>query len=149
MTTFVATTGFRLVRRLGAAGPENPAMYLLIAKPAEVDAVKFDLKEEVDVQLGLKLRSVVAAELWLETIEDVFKPDPASPVVLITMDRWMPKLVRTFDRNVVLLTRAGPVLLLANPEIAERTLVAAPNLRNRLTDILAIYPDEAFGGVAP
>jgi len=149
MTTFVATTGFRLVRRIAAAGPENPAMYLLIAKPAEMGSVKLDLAEEVDVQLGLKLRSFAAGNLPPERLEDVFKPDPVSPVVLITLDNWMPKLVKNIDRNIVLLTRAGPVLLLANPEVAERVLVAAPNLRNRLTDILAIYPDEAFGGTPP
>jgi hypothetical protein len=37
------------------------------------------------------------------------------------------------------------VLLLASHEIAERALAAGPNLRNRLTDVLLIKPDEAFG----
>jgi hypothetical protein len=68
MTTFVATTGFRLVRRIGAAGPQNPAIYLLIAKPAEMDAIKIDLVAEVRVQLGLKIRSFAAAEVWLERL---------------------------------------------------------------------------------
>jgi hypothetical protein len=82
----------------------------------------------------------------LDRLEEAFKRDPDRPVTLITLDHWLPKLVTALDRNVVSLTRGGAVLLLANQAIAERLLSAAPNLRNRLSDVLTIRPDEAFGG---
>ena len=36
------------------------------------------------------------------------------------------------------------MLLLADFEVAERTLAAAPNLRNRLADVLLIKPDDVL-----
>ncbi len=146
MTDFTPTTPFGLVRRLAAAGQESPSLYLLISEGAAIDAVQADLAAEVRVQLGVNLRSLAASEVRPERLEDAFAADMASPVVLINLDRWAPKLIRSFDRNIVLMTRTGPVLLLTSPEIAERVLAVAPNLRNRLTDVLAIRPDEAFGG---
>lgn len=121
-------------------------MYLLIADTADIAKVQADVSAEVQVQLGAKLRSLTASELRPERLEDAFRDDAVWPAVLLTLDRWVPKLVDAIDCNVVLVTRFGAVLLLANNEIAERVLTAAPNLRSRLTDILAISPDEAFSG---
>jgi len=146
MIDFSATTPFGLVRRLAAAGQESPSVYLLISEAAAIDAVQADIAAEVQVQLGVNLRSLAASEVRPERLEDAFGADSMSPVVLITLDHWVPKLIDSLDRNIVLVIRAGPVLLLANFEIAERALAAAPNLRNRLTDVLAIRPDESVGG---
>jgi len=108
-------------------------------------AVRTDLEAEVQVQLGVDLRSLSSAEVQPERLGDVFSHGTAWPVILITLDRWLPKLADSFDRNIVLLARSGTVLFVAGRDIAERVLAAAPNLRNRLTDILLITPDETFG----
>jgi hypothetical protein len=146
MTDFSATIAFVLIRRLAAAGTDTPSLYLLISDTGATRAIEADIAAEVQVQLGLGLRSLVAAEMRLDRLEEAFKRDPDRPVTLITLDHWLPKLVTALDRNVVSLTRGGAVLLLANQAIAERLLSAAPNLRNRLSDVLTIRPDEAFGG---
>jgi len=146
MIEFSVTTAFRLVRRLAAAGPDTPSVYLLVCEAAAMDAVRADMAAEVQIQLGLNLRSLAASEVRPERLEDAFTTETAWPMVLVTLDHWLPKLVDSLDRNIVLVTRAGTVLLLANHEIAQRALAAAPNLRSRLTDVLAIRPDEAFGG---
>jgi len=146
MTDFSATIAFGLVRRLAAAGTDTPSLYLLISDAGAIRAVEADIAAEVQVQLGLGLRSLVAAEMGLDRLEEALKRNPDRPVTLITLDRWLPKLVTALDRNVVSLTRGGAVLLLANQAVAERLLWAAPNLRNRLSDVLAIRPDEAYGG---
>jgi len=148
MIDFSRVTPFRLVRRLAAAGQGSASMYLLIADTADIARVQADVSAEVQVQLGVNLRSLTASELRPEGLEDAFRADTGWPAVLLTLDRWVPKLVDALDCNVVLVTRSGAVLLLAKNEIAERVLTAAPNLRNRLTDVLAISPDEAFGGVS-
>ena len=149
MTDFSTTTPFGLVRRLAAAGQDSPSVYLLISEAAVIDAVQADLRAEVQVQLGIELRSRAASEVQPERLEDAFAADSVSPVVLITLDHWAPKLIDSIDRNIVLVTSTGPVLLLANFELAERALAAAPNLRNRLTDVLAIRPDVTFGDARP
>jgi hypothetical protein len=146
MTGFSATTAFRLVRRLAAVGLDTPSLYLLISDAPEMHVIQADITAEVQVQIGVTLRALVAVDVRLDRLEDVFARDPATPVTLITLDRWLPKLVAALDRNIVLLTTAGAVLLLANREVAEHMLAAAPNLRNRLSDVLAMRPDEAFGG---
>jgi hypothetical protein len=146
MTDFAATIAFGLVRRLAAAGTGTPSLYLLISDAGAIRAIESDIAAEVQVQLGVGLRSLLAAEMGLDRLEEAFMPDPDRPVTLITLDHWLPKLVIALDRNVVSLTRGGAVLLLANQAVAERLLSAAPNLRNRLSDVLAIRPDEAFGG---
>jgi len=145
MINFSVTTAFRLVRRLAAAGQDTPSVYLLICEAAAMDAVRADLAAEIEIQLGLNLRSLAASEVRPERLEDAFITDTAWPVVLIALDHWLPKFVDALDRNIVLVTRAGTVLLFTNQEIAHRALAAAPNLRNRLTDVLAIKSDEAFG----
>jgi hypothetical protein len=145
MIDFSTTTTFQLVRRLAAAGQDTPALYMLVCEAAVGDAVRADIAAEAQVQLGLNLRLLAASEVQPERLEDAFTSDTFSPLILITLDRWLPRLIASFDRNVVLLARAGIVLLIASREIAERVLAAAPNLRNRLTDILLIKPDEASG----
>ena len=143
MTDFSPTTPFGLVRRLAAAGQGSPSLYLLISEAGAIDAVQADLAAEVQVQLGVNLRSLTASEVRPERLEDAFRAESVSPVVLLTLDRWTPKLIDSLDRNIVLVARTGPVLLLTNSELAERALAAAPNLRNRLTDVLTIRPEEA------
>ncbi|MDP2999840.1 MAG: hypothetical protein Q8N47_20295 [Bryobacterales bacterium] len=121
-------------------------MYLLICEVFAMDAIRADLTAEVQVQLGFDIRFLTASEVNPEKLGDAFLADAVRPVILITLDRWLPKLIDSLDCNVVVLTRAGTVLLLANRQIAERALAAAPNLRSRLADVLAIAPDQAFGG---
>jgi hypothetical protein len=147
MTDFRAVTPFEVVRRLALAGRETPSVYLLILEPATETTVEADLTAETQAQLGTQLRSLVASEVQPKRLEDVFRLDAEAPVLLIMVDRWVPRLIDSIDRNVVLLSRAGTVLLLAKRELAEQLLNAAPNLRNRLTDVLAISPDKVFGGV--
>jgi hypothetical protein len=146
MIDFSLTTPFELVRRLAAAGKGSASVYLLIAEDADAAAVQSDMSAEIQVQLGANLRSLAASKIRPEGLQEAFRADAAWPVVLIIMDRWAPKLIDSLDCNVVLMTGVGTVLLLANNEIAERVLTAAPNLRNRLTDVLAVGPDQAFGG---
>jgi hypothetical protein len=145
MIDFSATTAFRLVRRLAAAGQDTPSLYLLVCETAVMDAVRADIAAEVQVQLGFNLRLLAASEVRPERLEDAFTSDTVGHVILVTLDHWLPKLIESFDRNIVLLTRAGMVLLLASHEIAEHALAAGPNLRNRLTDVLVVKSDEAFG----
>ncbi len=147
MIDFAVTTPFRLVRRLAAAGQDTPSVYLLICETTVMDAVRADIAAELQVQVGLNIRLLAASDVRPERLEDAFGPVTIWPVVVLTLDRWVPQLVDSLDCNIVLLTRAGVVLLLASHEIAARALAAAPNLRNRITDILAITPDEALGGV--
>ena len=144
MTEFSATTPFRLVRRLAAVGPDAPSIYLLVCDAAEMDAVLADMAAEVQIQLGLNLRPFAASELRPGSLGALTEHN-AGDLVVITLDRWLPALVCSFDRNIVLLTAGGTVVLLAIRDIAERVLSAAPNLRNRLTDVLVLRSDEAFG----
>ena len=144
MTEFSVTTPFRLVRRLAAVGPAAPSIYLLVCDAAEMDAVLADMAAEVYIQLGLTLRPFAASELRPDTLAALSERNPGD-LVVITLNRWVPALVSSFDRNIVLLTAGGTVVLLAIRDIAERMLSAAPNLRNRLTDVLVLRSDEALG----
>ncbi len=145
MIDFSTTTAFGLVRRLAAAGRQTPSVYLLICGADAMDVVRADMAAEVEVQLGVNLRLMTASEVRPARLEDAFALETSWSVVLMTLDQWLPRLVESLDRNIVLLTRAGIVLLLASREIAERALAAGPNLRNRLTDVLVVKPDEASG----
>ena len=138
MIEFSATTPFRLAGRLAAAGRDTPSIYLLMCNTALINAVQADLAAEVEIQLGSRLRSVSASEMRPGDLGAALNGGDVWPVFLITLDRWLPTLVESLDRNVVLLTEHGTVLILSSHEIAQRTLAAAPNLRNRITDILAI-----------
>jgi len=145
MTVFSATTAFRLVRRLATAGIDTPSLYLLISDAGAIPAIQADIAAEVQVQMGVGLRALTAAEVKLDRLQEAFTVEPDRPVTLITLDRLLPRLVTALDRNIVLLTRSGAVLLLASHEVAERILTAAPNLRNRFTDVLEMQLDEALG----
>jgi hypothetical protein len=149
MTAFSPTNAFRLVRRLAAVGLDTPSLYLLISEAPSIQAIQADITAEVQVQLGVSPRALAADDVRIDRLEEAFARDPDRQVTLITLDHWLPKLVTALDRNVVLFTRSGAVLLLANRKIAERMLAAAPNLRNRLADVLEIRLDEAFGGPMP
>ncbi|MGA2579547.1 MAG: hypothetical protein ABSH24_26360 [Bryobacteraceae bacterium] len=146
MIAFSDTTAFRLVRRLATVGLDTPSLYLLISDAAEMHVIQADITAEVQVQLGVGFRALAAADVRVDRLEEVFTQDPVTPVTLITVDRWLPKLVAALDRNIVLLTTAGAVLLLANREVAERMLAKAPNLRNRVSDIVAIRPMRLLWG---
>src|ERR1017187_5407681 len=126
MNGFSPTNAFRLVRRLATIGPDNPSLYLLISEAHTMQPIQADIAAEVQVQLGVGLRALAAADARFDGSEDAF----------------------ALDRNVVLLTRSGAVLLLANRKIAERILAEAPNLRNRLTDVFAIVLEELLEGPA-
>ncbi|MEX2299621.1 MAG: hypothetical protein WD733_01720 [Bryobacterales bacterium] len=146
MSDFASTTPFQLVRRLAAAGQNSPSAYFLIAATSATESVQVDLAAEVEVQIGGYLQCLAAADLDPERLEHAFGSEIHWPNLLITVDHWVPNVIDWFDRNVVIVIGAGAVLFLANPRVAERVLRAAPNLRNRLTDILTIEPDPAFGG---
>lgn len=147
MIDFSSTTPFRLAREVAAAGQSVPSIYLLVCDDRSTAAVQADLEAEIKIQLGFELQSVVASEVRAEKLEDTFKQSAANwSIIFLIFDRWLPKLIDSIDRNVVLLARAGTVLVLANRQVAERILATAPNLRNRITDVLSIEPDEALRG---
>jgi hypothetical protein len=140
MTQFAGTTIFQLVRRLAAAGLKSSSLYLLICADPDIDSVRSDLELEVRAQLGFLPRSFSTSEVISDRLEDAFSQNEEKPFVIITVDHWNPGLFQSLDRNVVLLERAGTVILIATAEFAERALVKAPNMRNRFTDILAVKP---------
>lgn len=145
MSNFSKITAFGLVRRIAVAGKGAPSLYLLICSGAVLDAVRADIMAEVHIQLRFNPRFLAASDIQLRRLKAALRSDRVRPLIVITLDRWLPKLVSSLDRNVVLLTKAGIVLLVATRTIANRLLTAAPNLSNRLTDVLAIKPDQAFG----
>jgi hypothetical protein len=140
MTQFAGTTIFQLVRRLAAAGLKSPSLYLLICDDSDIDSVRSDLEMEVRAQFGFFPRSFSASEVIWDRLEDVFSQNKEKPSLLITINHWKPGLFESIDRNVVLLERAGNVILITTAAFAERALVKAPNMRNRFTDILAVKP---------
>ena len=116
-------------------------MYLLICERNDIEAVRADIAVEVGVQCGTEILSLEVPPLSLDDLLEAPRIDGRTRITLLVLRRWDHKLVDSIDRNVVLLTRESPVLFLADLEIAERTLAAAPNLRNRLADILVIRPE--------
>lgn len=143
MSKFSPTTTFEVIRRLAAIGLSAPSLYVLICDRGEMEAVQSDLVAETDVQLGSELQLLDGSNSSLEQFFEAIASNGEPRAVLLTIRRWEPKLVDSLDRNIVLVTRAGPLLLLADSEIAERILSAAPNLRNRLADVLLIRPDQS------
>jgi hypothetical protein len=148
MSTFTATTAFGVIRRVVAMGLTSPSLYVLICERGEMEAVQDDLAAEVGVQLGSELRLLDASNLSLEQLFEAIPPDGEPRAVLLTIRKWERRLLDSLDRNIVLVTDAGPLLLLADVEIAERMLSAAPNLRNRLADVLLIRPDDSVRRVS-
>jgi len=111
-----------------------------------MEELRADIEAESQVQLGYGVRVLTASELQAEGFERVFLSDEPAPVTLVVMDRWARKLVTMLDRNVILLARGSAVLLLVSPKVAECAVASAPNLRNRLTDMLEMKIDDALGG---
>jgi hypothetical protein len=148
MSEFSTTTTFGVIRRLASMGLTSPSLYVLICERGEMEAVQSDLAAEVDVQLGSELRILDTSNVSLDRFFEAIAPNGKPRAVLLTIRQWERKLVDSLDRNVVLLTGAGPLVLLADFEIAERILSAAPNLRNRLADVLLIRPDQSLRRVS-
>jgi hypothetical protein len=145
MTPFTTTTPFRLVRALAAAGTNNPSMYLLLCEAGDLSAVAADLAAEIEVQLGISVRTAKASDVVERGVDDTLGWQSAYPALRLTLDAWTPDLVGALDHNITLLENAVNVfILLTTHGLCERTLAAAPNYRNRLTDIFQIAPDEAF-----
>ena len=146
MIDFSATTTFGVVRRVAATGLSTPSIYVLICEPGDLGAVQEDLAAEIEVQLGSELRSLDASNITFDVLLDANAHANGPGIVLLAMRRWEHILVDSIDRNIVLLTESGALLLLTSFDVAERILAKAPNLRSRLTDVLLIGPDEALGG---
>lgn len=130
---------------MAAIGQSAPGMYFLICERADIEAVQADIAAEVGVQFGTEVRLLDASLPSLDHLLEASYRNDASRTTLFTFRHWEHKLVNSLDRNIVLIAQRGPVLFLAALEVAERTLAAAPNLRNRLADVLFIKPDEVLG----
>ncbi|MGH9720921.1 MAG: hypothetical protein ACRD8O_11965, partial [Bryobacteraceae bacterium] len=102
MIDFATTTPFELIRRIAAAGHGNPSLYLLVSDAAEIEAVQADIAAEVQVQLGVDVRSLKASEVQPEKLDEAFRPEGEASVVLITLERWTPRLIVSLDGNIVL-----------------------------------------------
>jgi hypothetical protein len=144
MIDFSTTTAFRLVRRLAMA-QGSTAIYLLIYEDdAQLD-IEADLKAEVEVQLGSRLMIGPVSELLRE--DDGVRLAGVDPIRVLRIDRWSPELNGLLDTHVIRLERTGAqFLFLTTDRLSEQLLVAAPNFRNRLTEVLRIVPDDPSGG---
>ncbi len=113
-------------------------MYLLIHTEEAQLAIETDLIEEVEVQIGDKL--VIGQ---VEAIES----HDGGPIRVFWIDRVSPQLVGLLDTHVVRLERTGAqFLFLTTRPLADQLLTAAPNFRNRLTEVMQIVPDDLSGG---
>jgi len=146
MIDFSTTTTFGVVRRVAATGLSTPSIYVLICEPGELGTVRKDLAAEIEVQLGSELRFLDASHITFDALLQANAHANGPGIVLLAMRRWEHNLVDSIDRNIVLLTESGPLLLLTSFDVAERILAKAPNLRSRIADVLLIGPDEALGG---
>lgn len=144
MIDFSTTTAFGLVRRMAVLGQNGPAIYLLICEGSDFEPVQADLAAEIDVQLGARIESLAASLPVLDQWLDAPVQGPQRAVILLTLRRAEHKVISFLDRNVVLLAQRGQVLILTEFDVGERVLAAAPNLRNRMADVLAIRPDDAL-----
>jgi hypothetical protein len=148
MTVFAEITPFGLVRALAAAGPNSHSMYLLLCEAGDLSLVAEDLAAEIEVQLDISVRSVTASEVRERGVDETLGWQTACPALLLTLDTWMPELISALDRNITLLESAVNVfILLTTSGLCDRILAAAPNYRNRLTDIFQIAPDAAFADI--
>ncbi len=117
-------------------GQGSTSMYLLIYEEGAQSAIEADLQAEVSVQLssGLPIR---------QDVNDLLGLPDADQIRVLRIDRWSPELVALLDTHVIRLERTGAqFLFLATRALVERLLVAAPNFRNRLTEVLRIVPDD-------
>lgn len=144
MIAFSTTTAFRLVRRL-VLGQGSTGMYLLIYEEGTASAIESDLHAEVEVQMASPLPIARASDLV--DVDDGMAAWGERPVRALNIDRWSPELVALLDTHVVRLERTGAqFLFLTTPALAEQLLVAAPNFRNRLTEVLTIIPEDLSAG---
>lgn len=141
MTDFLATTPFSFVRRLAAAGPATSSLYLLICDADESGAILADMTAEVRIQLSQDVQTLAGSELQTGNLKSSNQL-ATGDLLVIVFDRWLPKVVSSLDRNIVLLTGGGITTLIATPGIADRVLGGAPNLRNRLTDVLILKRED-------
>jgi len=142
MSEFDHTTPFRLVRSIGAAGSGNPAIYLLICEAEAASAVESDLLDEIRAQLDGPVHVETASELLSQ-----FSLSRDTSIRLVHINQSFPDLISSLDRHSPLLVRdGGQLLLLAVKQTAERLLEKAPNLRNRLTGVFQIEPEDLSGG---
>jgi hypothetical protein len=145
MMDFSTTTAFRLVSRL-AMGQDSTAMYLLIYEEGAQTVIEADLQAEVEVQLSSPLSIGRVSEL--ADLDGALGASGAGPIRILHIDRWSPGLVALLDTHVIRLEQSGAqFLFLTTLAVAGQLLVAAPNFRNRLTEILQIVPDDPSGGV--
>lgn len=143
MIDFSTTTAFRLVRRL-ALGQGSTALYLLIHEDGKQLAIEGDLQAEAEVQLGSGLPIGSVSDLLNEP--KGLKLDDVNPIRVLRVEAWSPELVGLLDTHVIRLERSGAQLLfLTNERLSEQLLMAAPNFRSRLTEVLRILPDNPSG----
>ncbi len=119
-------------------------MYLLIYDEGTELAVESDLQAEVEVQLGMPLS--IGRVSALLGIDPALGLDMKDRVRALRIDSWSQILVDLLDTHVVRLERTGAqFLFLTTAELSDQLLVAAPNFRNRLTEVLRIVPDDPSG----
>jgi hypothetical protein len=148
MIDFSSTTAFDLVRRMMVLGETSPSVYFLVCEFSDIDAVQTDIAAEVAVQFGSKIQILESSEFSIDGIVKATERRDPPRLILLILRRWEHRLIDSLDRNVILLTAGCQVVILADSAIANRTLAAAPNLRNRIADVLTIKPDEALRDVA-
>jgi hypothetical protein len=119
-------------------------MYLLIHADCEESVIEADLQAEAEVQLGSHVPIGPVLDLLNEP--GGLKLDDTNPIRILRIDRWSPELIGLLDTHVIRLERSrAQFLFLATDNLSERLLVAAPNFRNRLTEVLRILPDDPSG----
>lgn len=139
MISFATTTAFRLMRRL-ATGEGSTAMYLLVHEDNERMSIESDLQAEAEVQLGTRLPIGSASDVLRDPA--ILKSDGVHPIHLLRIDRSSSDLVSFVDTHVVRLERSqAQFVFLATNRVSEQLLVAAPNFRSRLTEVLRVLPD--------
>ena len=144
MSDFSTTTAFRLIRRL-ALGEKSTAMYLLIHEDGEQPIVEADLQAEAEVQLGSRLPIGSVSDLSSEP--GGLRLNDKNPIRVLRIDHWSPELVGLLDTHVIRLERSqAQLLFLTTDVLSEQLLIAAPNFRSRLTEVLRILPDSPAGG---
>jgi hypothetical protein len=121
-------------------------MYLLIYDESVKLDVEADLQAEVEVEFGRRLPIGMVSELMRE--DDGVRRDDVDPIRVLRIDNWSPKLIGLLDTHVIRLERTGAqFLFLTTSKLAEQLLAAAPNFRNRVTEVLRILPDDPSGAI--
>lgn len=127
------------MRRL-VMGEGSTAMYLLVHEDSERIIIETDLQAEAEVQLGSRLPIELASDLFRET--GGLKLDHTNPIRVLRINQWSAELVSLLDTHVIRLERTrAQFVFLTTDRLSEQLLVAAPNFRSRLTEVLRILPD--------